>query len=96
MPCHKKTYNSGNLFIHFKVVFPTQMDNKSMTAVTQALGDPKAAKPKQEDGIETVQLINYTEGHRNAHHGGGDKGNDSEEEEEDGHPHGQRIGCQSQ
>ena len=100
MPYHKKTYMQGNLFVHFKITFPTTIDSKSLALVSEALKDPKvqAAKSKSstEDGVETVQMVSYQEQHRNAHHGGGDKGNDSEEDEDDGHPHGQRIGCQSQ
>lgn len=42
-------------------------------------------------------MKSFEEHHKNTHHGGGTRGNDSEEEEDDeGHPHGQRIGCQSQ
>jgi DnaJ-class molecular chaperone len=33
MPFHKKTYQSGNLFIHFKVKFPDTLDNKAITCI---------------------------------------------------------------
>jgi len=41
MPLHKKTYNSGNLFIHFKIKFPTSVDTKSMELISDALGEGK-------------------------------------------------------
>ena len=34
MPYHKKTYMQGNLFIHFKIVFPNSIDSKSMGLVS--------------------------------------------------------------
>ena len=33
MPYHKKVYVTGNLFIHFKIKFPTTLDNKSISLV---------------------------------------------------------------
>lgn len=100
MPCHKKTYNQGNLFVHFKIKFPTSIDTKSLGLVQEALSEGGKAKtpkaPAAEDGTEVVYLVSYEEHHRNAHHGGGDRGNDSEDDEDDSHPHGQRVGCQSQ
>jgi len=38
----------------------------------------------------------FDEGHRNLHHGGGEKGNDSDDEEEEEGEGGPRVGCQSQ
>lgn len=37
MPFHKKVFNFGNIFIHFKVKFPDTLDVKSMTLITSAL-----------------------------------------------------------
>jgi len=107
MPMHKKTYNHGNLFIHFKVKFPSTMDAKSLGLITEALGDGKASVPKangkkgaeetkQEDVAETCEMKTFEELHRNTHHGGGQHGNDSEEDEDDGSHGGQRVGCQTQ
>lgn len=33
MPFHKKTFNFGNLFVHFKVKFPDNLDAKSMQLI---------------------------------------------------------------
>jgi len=41
MPFHKKTYNFGNLFVHFKVKFPDTLDTKSIDLITAALGQGK-------------------------------------------------------
>jgi len=38
MPFAKKTYTHGNLFIHFKLKFPTQVDAKTIGLITEALG----------------------------------------------------------
>lgn len=47
MPYHKKTYQQGNLFVHFKIQFPTSIDNKSMGLVTEALSSgPAKQSPK--------------------------------------------------
>ena len=113
MPYHKKIYQFGNLFIHFKIKFPNELNKGSMDLLGQALSEQKGKKEKvkgkpvkkqsgaaeeakdSEKVDEEVYLQTFKEHHRNTHHGGGERGNDSEEEDEDGHPHGQRIGCQS-
>ena len=41
MPFYKKSYNYGNLFIQFKIKFPTSMDPKSITLISEALTAPK-------------------------------------------------------
>ena len=42
---------------------------------------------------ETVNMVKFSEHHKNEHAQGGNRGNDSEvEEDEDGHPGG--VGCQ--
>lgn len=38
MPFHKKVYNYGNLFIHFKVKFPDTLDTASQDLIAAALG----------------------------------------------------------
>ena len=93
MPFHKKIYQNGNLFIHFKVKFPDTLDAKSLQLISTALG---ADKPLQKQGTggkkeeakeqvdETVEMKKFDETQRNLHHGGGDRGTDSEEEEDDG------------
>jgi len=98
MPFHKKTYQNGNMFVHFKVKFPDSLDAKSLQLITSALGPSKPLqKQASTEGAvdEVVEMKKFEEYHRNLHHGGGDKGNDSEGEEDDeGHGHGgQRVGC---
>lgn len=97
MPFHKKTYMNGSLIIQFKIKFPNKMDPKACemakTALTGTFKGKKEEKKTNEKVEETVEMQDYKEFHRNAHHGGGDKGNDSEEEDGDDQPGGQRIGC---
>lgn len=60
MPYHKKTYMNGNLFIHFKITFPTSLDAKSMSLVGDALGAKQAPKkPIDEDTAESVCLVSF-------------------------------------
>lgn len=46
MPYHKKVYMQGNLFVHFKIKFPSHLDNKSIALVQEALGDGKSGAAK--------------------------------------------------
>jgi len=48
------------------------------------------------DASETAKLVEFSEEHKNTHHGGGTQGNDSDEEEGEGHGHGQRVRCAHQ
>jgi len=102
MPFHKRVFNYGNLFVHFKVKFPDTLDANSMELLASALSNTGLKKQstggkKDEKTDEVVEMKKFEEFHKNLHHGGGDKGNDSEEEEDDeGHGHGQRVGCQTQ
>ena len=43
MPFHKKVYNYGNLFIHFKIKFPSTIDAGSMALISEALGGSSSA-----------------------------------------------------
>ena len=111
MPCHKRTYQNGNLFITFKIKFPNNVDNKSADLLRSALsgqaavaapkgGKGGAAKKDDEAFDETCELKTFSENHRNTDHRGGDQHDhreDDEDEDEDGHHHGgQRVGCQQQ
>jgi DnaJ family protein A protein 2 len=82
MPFAKRSYTFGNLFIHFKLKFPTTVDDKSLALITEALGDSakgavkgagKKGEEKKVDGTydETVEMKAFEEHHRNTHHGGG-------------------------
>lgn len=46
MPLHKKTYNHGNLIIHFKVKFPTTMEPKNIALIQEALSTSKPSSGK--------------------------------------------------
>lgn len=106
MPFHKRIYQHGNLIIQFKIKFPTHLDQKSLAMLTDALGTKNGGagqkKSSEEfkdvkDVAETCALKQFEEHHRNTHHQGGTEGNgESDEDEDDGHPHGQRVGCQAQ
>jgi DnaJ family protein A protein 2 len=104
MPFHKQVYNNGNLIIQFKIKFPNSLDQKTMTLITDALGENvtkagkggKKAEENKDDVAETCYLKAFEEQHRNTHHQGGTEGQgDSEEEDDEGHGHGQRVGCQA-
>jgi len=45
MPLSKKVYMFGNLFIHFKVKFPTHVDTKSIALIKEAFGEKLSAGP---------------------------------------------------
>lgn len=50
MPYHKKVYMFGNLFVHFKIKFPTSLEPKSMSLITEALGGSPGAATKAKGG----------------------------------------------
>jgi DnaJ family protein A protein 2 len=92
LPFHKQSYKYGNLFIMFKVKFPTKLGAAQITAASQALSMQK--KPDVEMDVEDVQTLEkYSESQRNTKAGL----EDSDEEEEGGHGHGgQRVQCAQQ
>jgi len=93
MPYHKQTYKFGNLFIVFKVTFPDKLSSAQMSKISEALASTKKKGDVDMDVVETCELKEFKEHHRNTHHEGGTQGNDSEEEDE-GHGHGgQRVRC---
>ena len=110
MPFHKRTYQMGNLFITFKIKFPSSIDDKSATLLKNALtsapaavkGGKKAQAAEETIGevAEVCELKNYTDAHRNTDHRGGDKEHhesDEDEDEDGGHGQGgQKVGCQQQ
>lgn len=92
LPFHKQSYKTGNLFVLFKVKFPTTLSAPQVTAAGSAL----ASMPKADVDMnckETVKLEKYNEGQKNTHAQGGTEG-DSDEEDEDGPGQGgQRVQC---
>lgn len=96
MPFHKTPYEFGNLFIRFKIVFPTNVDSvqcDQIKTVLAAQSKGKAELAELESADETVQLTKFEEHHKNTHAQGGTHGDDEESDDEHG---GQRVGCQAQ
>lgn len=92
LPFHKQSYKTGNLFVLFKVKFPTSLTTPQVGAAAKAL----ASMPKTDvemDCKETVKLEKYNEGQRNTHAQGGTEGDESEEEEDGPGAGGQRVQC---
>ena len=83
MPFHKKTYQSGNLFVHFKVKFPDSLDENCMATLQKALPGPTKKKADQEKEDETVCLVKFESWHKNATASG-----EEPEEDEDEDPRG--------
>ena len=63
MPLHKKSFNNGNLFIQFEVVFPETVSESEKKALVEAFG----AVPKidTKDVKETVEMVKHEEWHKN-------------------------------
>lgn len=94
LPFHKKAYETGNLYIIFKVTFPDKLDVKQVQALNLCLA-PAGKKNKADDdekmeATETCKLSKYDENQRNTHAQGGTEG-DSDEEDEDTRGGGQRV-----
>lgn len=100
LPFHKKAYETGNLYIIFKVSFPDHLQPKQIEALNLTFaGNKKKNKDEDDDKMEateTCKLTKYDEQQRNTHAQGGTEG-DSDEEGEEGHQgHGQRVQCAQQ
>jgi len=60
LPFHKQSFKYGNMFVSFKVTFPTKLDAKQLEFATKALGH----MPKADTDMnckETCQLQTYSE-----------------------------------
>ena len=55
MPFHKTSYKNGNLFINFKIKFPSQVDDKAIKMIHETLAMQKETGTK-EKGDETCML----------------------------------------
>ena len=79
LPFHKQSYKTGNLFVLFKVKFPTSLTQPQVASAGKALSSmPKA--DVEMDVKETVKLEKYNEGQKNTHCQGGTEGDESDEE----------------
>ena len=98
MPYHKQIYNSGNLFIIFKVVFPEKLTEAQQKKIGEALSGQAKKEDVDMEVSETCYLQAFKEEHKNTHHEGGTSGQGgSDDEEEDHHGHGgQRVKCAQQ
>lgn len=87
MPFFKTSYQSGNLFILFKVVFPDKVDEKLFEQIKKCL--PKAPAPSTEATDIKVVMEEYDDSHKNKHSHPDE--HDEGEDDEDGHHGGQRV-----
>ncbi len=69
MPFHKTIYQSGNLFVMFKVTFPDTLKPSVYPDLVKALGEAETNSDTTTD--ETVQLEAYHENQKNTHVQGG-------------------------
>ena len=99
MPFHKKSYEFGNLFVKFDIVFPNSTTSEAAQQLTLILcQSPGQKQPqvKQGEYEEEQKLQKLEDSHKNTHAAGG-KVEDQEEDDEDEEMHGgQRVGCQQQ
>lgn len=84
MPFHNQGFKFGNLFVIFKITFPTHLNATQLQKIGEALTHMKKSKDTDMDVAETCHLKEYAESHRNTHHEGGNEGNESDEEGEEG------------
>ena len=96
MPYHKQTYKYGNLFVVFKIKFPTELNKAQMDKISEALAFQRKKQDVDMDVAETCPLIEFKEHHRNTHHEGGNEGHHSgeEDDEDERGSGGQRVKCQ--
>jgi DnaJ-class molecular chaperone len=71
MPFHKQNYKFGNLFIQFKIQFPTKLSNVAIGKIRESLGDSKASMEIDDNIKEKYVVSDFKEFHRNTHHEGG-------------------------
>jgi len=93
LPFHKKSFEFGNLFIIFKVIFPETLTKPQMTVLNSSLGKEEPDDDDMAENGEICFLKKFDKAQENTHAQGGTRAQDSEGEEEsdDGNPHGQRV-----
>jgi DnaJ homolog subfamily A member 2 len=69
LPFHKKAYETGNLYIIFKVSFPDHITNNQVEALKLCLHAVNKKKEEDDDmeTSETCKLVKYDESARNTH-----------------------------
>ena len=86
MPFHKKSWNSGNLFIMFKIVFPDKvsLDQKNIARACLLEMEHQKEPTKPDEAIRDVKtMLQFEEKQRNTHPQGGTKAQDSDDDEKD-------------
>jgi DnaJ family protein A protein 2 len=98
MPFHKTSYKFGNLFVLFKIKFPNNLNEAQVSGIAKALASTKKSQDADMETSETINLQDFTEGHKNTHHEGGTsgQGDDDEDDDDEGHGHGQKVKCAQQ
>lgn len=72
LPFHKQSFKYGNLFVLFKVAFPTSLNKTQVGQLQTALASMKpAASDVDMSSAETVMLTDYNEKERNTRATGG-------------------------
>jgi DnaJ family protein A protein 2 len=83
MPFHKKSWNYGNLFIMFKIVFPNKvsLDQKNIARACLLEMENQKEPAKPDEMIRDVRvMIPFEEKQRNTHPQGGTKAEDSDDD----------------
>lgn len=100
MPFYRKSYQFGNLFVQFKVKFPSKIeDQNSFQSIKKALSsceDQQPEKVNQDDVAEESTLTDLQDHHKNTNAEGGKSGQGQDEDDEDDEEGGPRVGCQQQ
>lgn len=92
LPFHKQSFKFGNLYVVFKVSFPTSVAAPALTQISGALAGMKKKEDDTEMEVsETLKLTAYSEAQRNTHATGGQEAGSDEEEEDDGHQGQQKV-----
>ena len=61
LPFHKQSFKFGNLFIAFKVSFPTNIPAAQLSTISSALVNMKKQEDADMDAVETFKLSAYSE-----------------------------------
>lgn len=101
MPMHKNPFICGNLFIILKIEFPTQMDEKAVKLLKQALPAPERALKFKENADDTeIHFLSTMDPVESAKEGKAGQQHDSayDEDGEGGGnmPGGQKVQCNQQ
>lgn len=91
MPFYKRSFDHGNLFIHFTVKFPETINESQITQIDSALKQMGKLLPSEGEAKEVCNLEAYDDSQKNTHAQGGTEGDSDEDSDEGGH--GQKVGC---